>query len=158
NRLFTSKERDASGLYDYDARLYDPETGRFTQADDVASDGHSLNRFSYTLNNPLRLVDPSGHQTVDAYEYVTEGGGAVAKAKPKLDVPNFEEAEDPLWRQELSWFSLKFETGMAHLNKVLGRSEPQNAVGAYSSPEFPQLYDGTTSIVDHDAFLQMMAR
>jgi len=67
NRLFTAKELDATGLYDFDARLYDPATGRFTQADEiqVGLDPQAQNRYSYVLNNPLTLVDPSGHQAVD---------------------------------------------------------------------------------------------
>ena len=46
NRQFASKELDATGLYDFAARLYDPDTGRFTQADEVQSRGGSqaLNR------------------------------------------------------------------------------------------------------------------
>lgn len=44
-------------------RLYDPELGRFIQADDlVESDAtQGLNRYSYVLNNPLSLTDPTGH-------------------------------------------------------------------------------------------------
>jgi RHS repeat-associated protein len=63
NREFTSKELDVTGLYDYGARLYDPKTGRFTQADDVnvGRSPKAQNRFSYVLNNPLGMVDPSGH-------------------------------------------------------------------------------------------------
>jgi RHS repeat-associated protein len=64
-RLFTSKELDASGVYDVGARLYDPRTGRFTQADDAptASDAQS-NRFAYARNNPLLYVDPDGRDAI----------------------------------------------------------------------------------------------
>jgi RHS repeat-associated protein len=67
NREFTSKELDATGLYDYGARFYDPQTGRFIIADDVTASGgaRALNRYCYADNNPLRLIDPSGHQSVD---------------------------------------------------------------------------------------------
>src|SRR5262249_39086753 len=52
-RWFTSKALDATGLYDYDARLYDPDTGRFTQADDLdpRSTQQALNRYSHVLKN-----------------------------------------------------------------------------------------------------------
>jgi RHS repeat-associated protein len=64
NRLFTGKELESTGFYDFGARLYDPLTGRFVQADDADFDDspQALNRFSYVLNNPLRFIDPSGHQ------------------------------------------------------------------------------------------------
>jgi RHS repeat-associated protein len=43
------------GLYDYGARWYDPELGRFLQPDPVVPqpfDPQSLNRYSYVRNNP----------------------------------------------------------------------------------------------------------
>jgi RHS repeat-associated protein len=55
---------DATGLYYYNARYYDPELARFIQADTVVaspSDPQTLNRYTYVRNNPLIYVDPSGH-------------------------------------------------------------------------------------------------
>jgi RHS repeat-associated protein len=57
----------ADGLYYYGARWYDPALGRFAQADSIVPEPdnpQSLNRFSYTLNNPLKYTDPSGHSSV----------------------------------------------------------------------------------------------
>ena len=65
NYRFTDQELDSeTGLYNYDARLYDPVIGRFVSADSVVPDWYdsqALNRYSYTLNNPLIYTDPSGH-------------------------------------------------------------------------------------------------
>ncbi|MCU0666098.1 MAG: FG-GAP-like repeat-containing protein [Candidatus Omnitrophica bacterium] len=61
---FTGKELDASGLYFYGARYYDPEIGRFITTDTIVQapyDPQSLNRYSYCRNNPLNYVDPTGH-------------------------------------------------------------------------------------------------
>ncbi len=61
---FTGKELDATGMYFYGARYYDPEIGRFVTADTIVQapyDPQSLNRYSYCRNNPLNYVDPSGH-------------------------------------------------------------------------------------------------
>ncbi|HHB91138.1 MAG TPA: RHS repeat-associated core domain-containing protein, partial [Anaerolineae bacterium] len=58
---------EALGLYFYGARWYDPLLGHFTQADTLIPDPsapQALNRYAYTLNNPLRYVDPSGHRYV----------------------------------------------------------------------------------------------
>ncbi len=50
------------GLMDYNARFYDPSLGRFTQPDTLTPGGpQGLNRYSYTLNNPINFNDPSGH-------------------------------------------------------------------------------------------------
>lgn len=48
----------------YGARYYLPELKRFISADTVvpsAYDSQALNRYSYVVNNPMKLVDPSGH-------------------------------------------------------------------------------------------------
>ena len=42
----------------YDARYYDPDLGRFLQADTYL-DG--MNRYTYCGNNPVRYVDPTGN-------------------------------------------------------------------------------------------------
>jgi RHS repeat-associated protein len=62
---YTDQELDAeNGLYNYNARLYDPFIGRFISPDTIVPEPYnpqSLNRYSYCLNNPLIYVDPSGH-------------------------------------------------------------------------------------------------
>ena len=55
--LFTGKERDASGLYYFNARYYDAEIGRFV-SEDPAGDGE--NWFAYCSNNPLSAIDIDG--------------------------------------------------------------------------------------------------
>ncbi len=45
-------------------RIYDPRSARFLQADAFVpdpTDTQSLNRYSYTRNNPLNATDPSGY-------------------------------------------------------------------------------------------------
>jgi len=62
---FTGQRRDDStALYFYHARYYDPALGRFLQPDQILQsprDPQALNRYSYARNNPLILVDPTGH-------------------------------------------------------------------------------------------------
>jgi RHS repeat-associated protein len=62
---FTDQELDTeTGLYNYDARLYDPIVGQFVSVDSIVPDWYdpqSLNRFAYVRNNPVKYVDPSGH-------------------------------------------------------------------------------------------------
>jgi len=79
---FTDQELDgttdpglygSSGLYNYDARMYDPVIGLFVMADSVVpdyTDPQSLNRYSYCRNNPLIYVDPSGHQSIPSEEEI----------------------------------------------------------------------------------------
>ncbi len=62
---FTGQKLDASaGLMYYGARYFDAAIGRFAQPDSIVPNPYnpqSLNRYSYTLNNPVRYTDPSGH-------------------------------------------------------------------------------------------------
>ncbi|MCP4643880.1 MAG: RHS repeat-associated core domain-containing protein, partial [bacterium] len=58
-----------TGLYFYNARYYDAEIGRFTQADTVVpepTDSQCFNRYTYVNNNPYKYVDPSGHFIIGA--------------------------------------------------------------------------------------------
>jgi RHS repeat-associated protein len=67
DKLFTGQRLDSTGLYYYGARYYDPEIGRFISADIIVSNPanpQSLNRYSYCLNNPLKYVDPTGHEVI----------------------------------------------------------------------------------------------
>jgi len=79
SRRFTGQlEEGTIGLYDYGARFYDPLLGRFLSADTVVpnpDNPQAFNRYSYCLNNPLRYVDPTGHDENDFYVFVQGGGG-----------------------------------------------------------------------------------
>ena len=65
DKRFTGQRQEAGiGLYDYGARMYSPFLGRFISPDSVvpgAGNPQAFNRYSYVLNNPLSLVDPTGH-------------------------------------------------------------------------------------------------
>jgi RHS repeat-associated protein len=61
---FTGEPRDGTGLSYLRARYYDPSIGRFMSRDPYPGSMarcQTLNRYSYALNNPATLVDPSGH-------------------------------------------------------------------------------------------------
>ena len=52
-------------LYYVYSRCYDPEIGRWINADDVISDAggdiQGYNLFAYCMNNPVNMFDSSGH-------------------------------------------------------------------------------------------------
>lgn len=59
---------DNLGLIHMNGRVYDPLIARMLSADPVTTDPDNLqsyNRYSYVINNPLRLVDPSGYSFED---------------------------------------------------------------------------------------------
>lgn len=89
DRLFTGKELDATGLYDFGARYYDPVSGRFTQPDGIVPgrNPQAFNRFSYAFNSPLKFVDPTGHAPKKKPSVTVKHGDTSVTASPnKIEV------------------------------------------------------------------------
>lgn len=92
---FAGEYRDEPTGYVYlRARFYDPKIARFMSRDTDPGDATlppSLNRFSYAHNNPVNLIDPSGHlvPVVVAAGVVLVGVSIDLLTHPKLlgDVP-----------------------------------------------------------------------
>ena len=67
---FTGKERDTETQNDYfGARFHQSNLGRFMSPDPKAASGNRINpqtwnRYTYTLNNPLKFFDPDGMDVV----------------------------------------------------------------------------------------------
>jgi RHS repeat-associated protein len=68
DKLFTGQREMAGlGIYHYGARFYSPKLGRFLSADTIVpgyANPQNLNRYSYTINNPIRYIDPTGHRYI----------------------------------------------------------------------------------------------
>jgi RHS repeat-associated protein len=78
---FTGKEYDEmTGLYYYGARYYDPRTSVWQSPDPILGEYMSgktnggifnpknLSLFTYTYNNPINSIDPTGESTVTDYD------------------------------------------------------------------------------------------
>ena len=64
-------------LYYLQSRYYDPELGRFINADSYASTGQGIlgnNMFAYCNNNPTLWVDPSGYFRKEPTAIYMDGG------------------------------------------------------------------------------------
>ena len=88
DRSFTGQDQDtvqgnaATGIYDFLFRKYDPAAGRWLSPDPSGWDAtsqdtpQSLDRYAYSLNNPLILTDPNGLSCV--YGWVVINGVSVS--------------------------------------------------------------------------------
>ena len=67
-------------IYYYNARWYDPQLGRFMQADTIVpphQGTQGFDRYAYVNNNPLRYTDPSGHWFRNTNLLMHDGGGGI---------------------------------------------------------------------------------
>ena len=57
---YTGRENDATGLYYYRARYYDPGTGRFVSPDPIGWAAGQTNGYAYVGGDPFGYRDPLG--------------------------------------------------------------------------------------------------
>ena len=71
---YNGKEFDAeTGNYYYGARYYDPKWSIFISVDPLAEKFPSYSTYNYTLNNPIRFIDPDGRAPQDHIFYFRDG-------------------------------------------------------------------------------------
>ena len=78
---------EETGFYYLQSRYYDPETGRFLNADGevsgIGGDILGYNLYSYCFNNPVNMSDPSGHWPKWSTIFTVVAAAAVAVAAVK---------------------------------------------------------------------------
>lgn len=79
--MFAGREWDwQARLYFNRARYYDPVVGRFVSKDPISFSGKDVNLYSYTFQNPVNYIDPTGlkwiyQQSTGEMYYQPEVGG-----------------------------------------------------------------------------------
>ncbi|MDR0219482.1 MAG: RHS repeat protein [Enterobacteriaceae bacterium] len=126
---YAGKERDATGLYYYGYRYYQPWAGRWLSADPAGEMG-GINLFQMVMNNPVNYHDPAGLSPVKDVAFETI-------ANDKFQYPK-EGTHDNKKKET--------ERAFAAVNARHGREEPEaRKVNAYYVPEGKKDKTGHTS-------------
>ncbi len=117
--LFNGKEKQVTGnlgLLDYGARMYDPETGRWTGPDPLAEVARRTSPYAHSFNNPVRFVDSDGRMAGDFLNRFGQIIGNDGKNDGKLYVIK---TTDPRFVSKGNEFGFDTSTGISELTAAI---------------------------------------
>ena len=143
--LFNGKELDTeTGLYYYGARYYDAKTSIFLNVDPLAEKYSHVSPYTYSLNNPINLIDPTGMEP----EWREEGKGILvaekgdnAKTLREHLNKNYKDANVSQTAADKLYSTMK--DGKVNIDQLNPETLNQNLFGYnYPGPDNPRKYNG----------------
>lgn len=85
NYKMQGQELQETGFYDFGARMFMPDLGRWFNVDPLAEKYRMWSPYNYVMNNPLRFIDPDG-RSVETVKPTNEASlKAIQNTLPKED-------------------------------------------------------------------------
>lgn len=138
---YNGKELQESGMYDYGARFYMPDLGRWGVVDPLAEKANDWSPYRYAFNNPTKYIDTNGLYETDGHFWTVYLMATIMGRKDAYTLAYFTEAPDNIMSRSgevmsspSTWMDPVLQRSMHALNggrtvdaRNIGRSMVTNA-------------------------------